>query len=326
MRVVAIGECMVELAPTGDGTFTMGFAGDTFNTAWYLRRLMPKASTVSYLSAVGTDHISDRMVEFLAAEGIAIDHLQRLPERSVGLYMIQLAKGERSFSYWRSTSAARLLAEDPTQLNAALDGADLIYLSGITLAILSEGARLRLLSALALARAAGSRVAFDPNINWNQVAADYFASYLQYNPTDAKVVQMLGTTYLYSLKNCAEGIKQFEHLIQLDPSDCIAKRSLGYAYFAGGEVGCPKNLSRSLDYLLDAYNCVSKSGGACKDPSLVLWVAQAYHTRGAERAKDDKTGSKADFKNAFDWYGKVLQCQPGNKDAQKGQDDTRYEF
>ncbi len=164
MRVVAIGECMVELAPTGDGTFTMGFAGDTFNTAWYLRRLMPKASTVSYLSAVGTDHISDRMVEFMAAEGIAIDHLQRLPERSVGLYMIQLAKGERSFSYWRSTSAARLLAEDPTQLNAALDGADLIYLSGITLAILGADARLRLLAALALARAAGSRVAFDPNI------------------------------------------------------------------------------------------------------------------------------------------------------------------
>lgn len=164
MRVVAIGECMVELAPTEDGTFAMGFAGDTFNTAWYLRRLLPKAATVSYLSAVGTDYISDRMVDFLAAEGIAIDHLQRVPERSVGLYMIQLTKGERSFSYWRSNSAARLLAEDSARLNAALDGTDLIYLSGITLAILSEGARLRLLSALALARAAGSRVAFDPNI------------------------------------------------------------------------------------------------------------------------------------------------------------------
>jgi tetratricopeptide (TPR) repeat protein len=167
---------------------------------------------------------------------------------------------------------------------------------------------------------------FDSNINWNQVAAEYFVSYLQYNPNDAKVVQMLGTTYLYSLKNCAEGIKQFERLVQLDPSDCVAKRSLGYAYFAGSEVGCPKNLSKSLDYLLDAYSCVSKAGGACKDPSLVLWIAQAYHTRAAERAKDDKAGSKADFKNAFDWYGKVLQCQPGNKDAQKGQDDVRYEF
>ncbi len=167
---------------------------------------------------------------------------------------------------------------------------------------------------------------FDPNTNWTQVAAGYFATYLQYNPNDTKILQTLGTTYLYQLKNCAEGIKQFERLLQLDPTDCIAKRSLGYAYFAGGEVGCPKSLSKSLDYLLDAYNCVAKSGGGCKDPSLVLWIAQAYHTRGAERAKDDKVGSKSDFKNAFDWYGKVLQCQPGNKDAQKGQDDTRYEF
>lgn len=169
-------------------------------------------------------------------------------------------------------------------------------------------------------------ISFDPKINWNQVAADYFESYLKYNTTDAKVVQMLGTAYLFSLKNCTEGIKQFEHLLQLDPTDCIAKRSLGYAYFAGGEVGCPKNISRSLDYLLDANECISKSQGGCKDASLVLWIAQAYHTRGAERAKADKAASKADFKNAFDWYGKVLQCQPGNKDAQKGQDDTRYEF
>jgi 2-dehydro-3-deoxygluconokinase len=164
MRVVSIGECMVELAPTGDGTFAMGFAGDTFNTAWYLRRLLPGDATVSYLSAVGTDAMSDRMVEFMITEGIATDHLQRVPGRSVGLYLIQLTNGERSFTYWRSTSAARLLAEDAGKLDAALVGADLIYLSGITLAILADDARSRLMAALDRARISGSRVAFDPNI------------------------------------------------------------------------------------------------------------------------------------------------------------------
>lgn len=164
MRVVAIGECMVELAPTGNGTFAMGYAGDTFNTAWYLKRLLPRAATVSYLSAVGTDAVSDRMVDFMATEGIATDHIQRVAGRSVGLYLIQLTDGERSFAYWRSTSAARLLAEDSARLDAAFDGADLIYLSGITLAILAADARSRLMAALARARAAGSRVAFDPNI------------------------------------------------------------------------------------------------------------------------------------------------------------------
>ena len=39
MRVLAIGECMAELAPSDtDGDFRLGFAGDTFNTAWYLAR------------------------------------------------------------------------------------------------------------------------------------------------------------------------------------------------------------------------------------------------------------------------------------------------
>ncbi|MDM7933582.1 sugar kinase [Tabrizicola sp.] len=164
MRVIAIGECMVELAPVGDGLFTMGYAGDTFNAAWYLRRLLPVTASVSYLSAVGTDAVSDRMLDFMAAEGIITDHVQRVPERSVGLYLIQLNNGERSFAYWRSSSAARLLAEDATRLDRVLDGADLIYLSGITLAILDADARSRLMASLAHARAAGSRVAFDPNI------------------------------------------------------------------------------------------------------------------------------------------------------------------
>ncbi len=164
MRVVSIGECMVELAPTDSGHFAMGFAGDTFNTAWYLRRLLPAASTVSYLSAVGADAVSDRMVAFMVAEGIDVDFVLRIPGRSVGLYLIQLTDGERSFAYWRSTSAARLLADDGERLAAALAGADLIYLSGITLAILADDARSRLIASLSAARAAGSRVAFDPNI------------------------------------------------------------------------------------------------------------------------------------------------------------------
>ncbi len=163
-RVVTIGECMVEMAPAGDGLFRMGFAGDTFNTAWYLRQLLPEGWAVDYLTAVGADGASDRMVGFMAAEGIGTDHIARVPGRGVGLYMIELAGGERSFSYWRSVSAARLLAADRGRLEVALDGARLAYLSGITLAILPPEDRARLLAALVAARAVGTEVAFDPNI------------------------------------------------------------------------------------------------------------------------------------------------------------------
>jgi hypothetical protein len=37
-RILLIGECMVEFSPKADGDYKRGFAGDTFNTAWYLRQ------------------------------------------------------------------------------------------------------------------------------------------------------------------------------------------------------------------------------------------------------------------------------------------------
>lgn len=167
--IAAIGECMVELAPAAtpgnDGTlYRQGFAGDTLNTAWYLRALLPDSCRVRYVSAVGRDALSDRMLDFLAAHGIDTGPVARLPGRTVGLYMISLAEGERSFTYWRGQSAARSLADDPARLERALAGCRLACLSGITLAILPESGRQTLFGVLARFRAAGGLVAFDPNI------------------------------------------------------------------------------------------------------------------------------------------------------------------
>lgn len=162
MRLVFVGECMVELAPEA-GHYLRGFAGDTFNMAWYARRLAP-AAEVDFVSAIGTDAISDEMAAFIAQAGVGTRHLFRVPERSVGLYMISLAAGERSFAYWRSQSAARLLAQDAGLLRTGFAGADLVVFSGITLAILEATGRDTLFAALQEARASGARVAFDPNI------------------------------------------------------------------------------------------------------------------------------------------------------------------
>ena len=142
----------------------VGVAGDTLNTAWYLRRLLPEGFEVDYLTRLGTGPFSQRALDFMAAEGIATAHVTRDPAREIGLYAITLTGGERSFSYWRDSSAARGLADDPAALRAALADCDLAYLSGITLAILPEPGRAALLSALARARDAGCMVAFDPNL------------------------------------------------------------------------------------------------------------------------------------------------------------------
>lgn len=163
--IASIGECMVELAPAGNGLLRLGFAGDTLNTAWYLRALLRADDwAVRYVSAVGRDKLSDDMVRFITDAGIEGAGLLRVPDRTVGLYMITLDGYERSFTYWRGQSAAKLLAADPRSLAAALADVDGAYFSGITLAILSPEHRGNLLDALAMVRARGGMVAFDPNV------------------------------------------------------------------------------------------------------------------------------------------------------------------
>ncbi|MDO5641048.1 MAG: sugar kinase [Paracoccus sp. (in: a-proteobacteria)] len=163
--ILSIGEAMVELSPAaGDDQWRLGIAGDTLNTAWYLRRILPDGWRVGYLSRVGMGGFSQKMLDFLLAEGIETAHVTQDPAREIGLYAISLKNGERSFSYWRDTSAARGLADDPALLADALAGCRLAYLSGITMAILPPKGRAALLDALAHARATGTTVVFDPNL------------------------------------------------------------------------------------------------------------------------------------------------------------------
>ena len=161
---VALGEAMVELAPVEGGLYRRGFAGDTFNTAWHMAQLLGPRAEVGYVTRVGQDRLSDAFVGEIAADGLKVAGISRDPLRTMGLYLIELDGVERSFHYWRSTSAARGLADDRDRLARALDGAGLICLSGITLAILPSTARQVLFDVLAEARKAGTVVAFDPNI------------------------------------------------------------------------------------------------------------------------------------------------------------------
>ncbi len=172
-RLLAIGECMVELMQAEGGLMRKSFAGDTFNTAYYARQYLPSDWSVDYLSAVGTDTISDEMLAFMQGHGIGTNHVARIDGRSPGLYMIHLKDGERSFSYWRSASAAKLLARDGERLRAAIEASDIVVFSGITLAILPAEDVETLLAELRRAKAAGKRIVFDPNIRprlWDDAA------------------------------------------------------------------------------------------------------------------------------------------------------------
>ncbi|WP_330211481.1 sugar kinase [Pseudomonas sp. AM4(2022)] len=165
-RIALIGECMIELQHRADGSLHQSFGGDTLNTAVYLRRELGEGVSVDYVTALGDDSFSDAMCEHWQAEGLGLGLVQRLPGRLPGLYCIQTdALGERKFLYWRNEAAVRDCFTTPAAepVLAALPGYDVVYFSGITLAVLGDIGRERLLQALIEARRRGARVVFDNN-------------------------------------------------------------------------------------------------------------------------------------------------------------------
>lgn len=165
-HVVALGECMLELRHDVDGAAQLTSGGDTYNTAVYLARSGQGAIHVQYATVFGTDPYSERLIVAMQGEGIDTALVDRVDGRLPGLYLVHLdPHGERQFFYYRDASAARLLLDTAgrDKVAQALQACQWIYLSGITVAIMGEAGRQRLLDALQQARTRGARVAFDAN-------------------------------------------------------------------------------------------------------------------------------------------------------------------
>lgn len=175
-HIAAIGEVMVELAPfpidtlnntsaaKGRDIMALSFAGDTYNTSVYMSRLGLKTD---YVTNLGEDTYSQKIIARMNNENIGTDLIQRLPGRSPGLYIINnTPDGEREFFYWRKEAPARELfstLESSEALFQKLKQCDCVYLSGITLAIIGEASRQNLLVILEKLRTAGVTIAFDSN-------------------------------------------------------------------------------------------------------------------------------------------------------------------
>ncbi|MHA6788401.1 sugar kinase [Pseudomonas bijieensis] len=167
LKVALVGECMIEMRGEPGAAIMQTFGGDTLNTAVYLARLNPRgAVALDYMTAVGSDAFSVAMRRSWLDEGIGDVHVRVIEDALPGLYFIQTdPRGERRFLYWRGEAAARRMFDGPeadTLLNGLADY-DYVYLSGISLAILTPEGRQRLIQALHLARRGGTRIVFDNN-------------------------------------------------------------------------------------------------------------------------------------------------------------------
>ena len=194
LKVALIGECMVELQKDDNGLgngLRQGFGGDTLNTAVYLSRICPaKEVTVSYVTALGTDFLSDEMIKAWKAEKINTDLVQRLDDKLPGMYMVRVDEnGERSFLYWRNEAAARFWLEYADEsLLATIAGYDAVYLSGISLAVLTENSLGRLYTLLESCKAGGTKIIFDNNYRpklWSSKdhALEVYGNVLSYTHT-----------------------------------------------------------------------------------------------------------------------------------------------
>lgn len=162
MRIILIGEAMLELSRLGRG-WHLGHGGDTLNTAIHLARA---GYDVGYLTALGSDPLSAGLIDRWRAEGLDTALVLHHPDRTTGLYAISTDdRGERSFAYWRDSSAARAMFALPDSAQALEQAAraDMIAFSLITLAILPPEGREALYALTRSVRQRGGQVAFDGN-------------------------------------------------------------------------------------------------------------------------------------------------------------------
>ncbi|MYS86564.1 sugar kinase [Embleya scabrispora] len=164
--LAVVGECMLEYL-AAQPERPPAASGDTYNTAVYAARTSCRDHLdISYVTALGDDAGSDTILRAMRAEGIDTEQIVRLPGRSAGTYRVHTdAAGERSFTYQRAHSAATELfgSHFPDRIDEWLTTSDVIYLSGITLQIMTTAARSRLVACLARARGHGATIVFDSN-------------------------------------------------------------------------------------------------------------------------------------------------------------------
>lgn len=166
LKIACLGEAMIEMIVDGDGkNAALGIAGDSMNTAIYLSRSIGKDHEIAFVSMIGRDPLSDRIEVFISNEGVSTKLLKRHPTRLPGLYSISTNEaGERSFSYWRDASAARLMYASSEEAGfEELSEFDVIFMSAISLAILPRSVRDRFFIWLKDFRADSGKFVFDSN-------------------------------------------------------------------------------------------------------------------------------------------------------------------
>ena len=140
------------------------FAGDVYNSAIYLKRAFAQTDT-AFVSVVGNDKLSQNLLSICHSEDLNTNFVFKHPSRTLGVYLIETDNsGERSFSYWREHSAAKVMFDFLQEAEKShFNAGDTLMFSGISLAILEPQQVDKFWTFLEQLKAKGVTIIFDPN-------------------------------------------------------------------------------------------------------------------------------------------------------------------
>jgi len=247
LDVVTFGESMVLFAPSERETLESTFAyhasigGAESNCAIGLARL---GYSVSWVSRVGRDPFGARVLKTIRGEGVDVSRVEMCDSAPTGLMFKEPGPGNttRVFYYRRQSAAAALRLEQFESL-----GAKYLFVTGITPALSDSNRRLTF-DLVERFRAAGAKVAFDPNMRFRL-----------WTPNEAR------TVFLELARNCdvlipslaeAEimtgltgGDSMLDALLSLGPPQVVLKAGDKGAWYAdAAEHGfCPCHSVQEID-------------------------------------------------------------------------------
>jgi 2-dehydro-3-deoxygluconokinase len=139
--------------------YRQGFGGDTSNFAIAAAR---QGARTSYVTRLGDDRFGRLLLDLWEAEGVDCSGVQIDDAMPTGAYFVTHGDDGHQFHYLRAGSAASHMRADLLP-HALIASARYLHLSGISQAISADSCDAAF-AAIAIARAAGATISYDPNL------------------------------------------------------------------------------------------------------------------------------------------------------------------
>lgn len=167
VKIVCLGEALVEFNQQEDGRYLAGHGGDTSNTAIAVSR---QQTSSGYISRIGNDPFGQSLVDLWTNEHVDYRYVYRDDDAATGIYFVTHGDDGHEFSYYRAHSAASAItpADIPEQYIGA---ANVLHISAISQAI-SDSAAASVSSAINAAKNANTLISYDTNLRLNLWAID----------------------------------------------------------------------------------------------------------------------------------------------------------